>query len=73
MDSEEFQHSIRKRPVLIRMDDGREFFIEKGQNVMVGDATAGFLVVDDKGVKRNAIITLSNISSVIPRMTRPMQ
>ena len=56
---------------LIRMNDGREFFIEAEQNVMVGDYTAGFLVVDDKRVKRNAVITLSNVADVIPRATRP--
>ena len=70
MRAEEFQQMIRERPVLIHMKDGRKFFIEKEQNVMVGDFTAGFLV-DDEGVKRNAIITLSNISSVIPRASRP--
>lgn len=70
MGPEEFQRLIRERPVLIRMKDGREFFIEKGQNVMVGDYTAGFLV-DDKGVKRNAVITLGNIASVIPSATPP--
>jgi hypothetical protein len=48
MQSEELQRLIAKRPVQIRMIDGREMFIEKGQNVMVGDYTAGFLV-EDKG------------------------
>jgi hypothetical protein len=71
METEEFQELICKRPVLIRMNDGREFFIDKEQTVMVGDYTAGFLV-DDEGVKRNAVITLSNVSTVIPRLTRPM-
>jgi hypothetical protein len=70
MEPEEFQRLIEKRPVLIRMNDGREFFIEKGQNVTVGDYTAGFLV-DVEGVKRNAVITLSNIASVISRLTPP--
>ena len=70
MSVEEFQESIRERPILIRMKDGREFFIETDQNVMVGDYTADFLV-DDQGLKRNAVITLRNISSVTPRATRP--
>jgi hypothetical protein len=52
------------------MNDGREFFIEKNQNVIVGDNTAGFLV-EDKGVKRNAVIGLGKIASVIPRLTPP--
>jgi hypothetical protein len=71
MKAEEFQRLIHDRPVLIRMNDGREFFIEAQQNIMVGDYTAGFLVVDDKGIRRNAVITLSNVSDVIPRAIRP--
>ena len=53
------------------MIDGREFFLETAQNVMVGDNTAGFLVVDEKGVKRNAVITLANIAEVISRAAPP--
>jgi hypothetical protein len=71
MRSEEFQQLTHERPVLIRMNDGREFFIESEQNIMVGDYTAGFLVVDDKGIRRNAVITLSNVAEVIPRAMRP--
>lgn len=71
MEFEELKQLIRERPVLIRMNDGREFFIEAEQNVMIGDYTAGFLVLDDEGVKRNAVITLNNVADVIPRATRP--
>jgi hypothetical protein len=69
MKSEEFEQLIRQRPVLIRMIDGREFLIEPGQNVMVGDFTVGFLVKVD-GVRRNAVVSLRNIASVTPA-TRP--
>jgi hypothetical protein len=44
--------------------------IQKEQNVMLGDFTARFLVEKD-GVKRNAIITLGNIESVIPGAKPP--
>jgi hypothetical protein len=71
MRADEFQQCIRERPVLIRMNDGREFFIDEHQNVMVGDYAAGFLVIDDSGVKRNAVISFSNIVDVTPRATRP--
>jgi hypothetical protein len=71
MSAEEFQQLIHQRPVLIRMNDGREFVIEVDQNIMVGDYTAGFLVIDDKGVKRNAVITLGNVTDVIPGGTQP--
>ena len=64
MRAEEFRELIYERPVLIRMNDDREFIIEADQNIMVGDFTAGFLVVDHKGVKRNAVITLGNVAEV---------
>jgi len=71
MRADEFKQLISERPVLIRMNDGREFFIETAQNIMVGDFTAGFLVVDDKGVKRNAVISFTNIAEMVPHATRP--
>jgi hypothetical protein len=52
-------------PLLIRMNDGREVFVEKPEFITVGDYTAGVLF-DDNGVKRNTVISIINISSVIP-------
>jgi len=63
MNREEFQRLIDDRPVVIRMNDGREYYIAAGQNVMVGDFNAGFLVNVD-GVKRNAIVSFTNIASI---------
>ena len=63
MGREEFEQLISERPVVIRMTDGREYSIAPGQNVMIGDFTAGFLV-EDAGVKRNAIVGYENIASV---------
>jgi hypothetical protein len=57
-------------PLLIRTNDGREFFVEKPEFIVVADYTAAILINDD-GVRRNAVITLMNISSVIPHATTP--
>jgi hypothetical protein len=70
MESDELKDLIRDCPLLIRMTDGREYFVEKPEFIIVGDYTAGVLV-DVDGVKRNAVMTLMNIASVIPNATAP--
>ena len=71
MDSSVLQKLINDCPLLIRMNDGREFFVEKGEFIAVGDYTAGILVKDDDGVRRNAVISLMTITSVLPHAERP--
>ena len=61
---------IRECPLLIRMNDGHEYFVEKPEFIHVGDYAAG-LLVDIDGVKRNAVASLINIASVIPNATEP--
>ena len=68
METEELQKLIADCPLLIRMNDGREVFVEKPEFITVGDYTAGVLY-DDNGVKRNTVISLINITSVIPDAT----
>jgi hypothetical protein len=68
MEPQDLQKLIRECPLLIRMNDGREFFVEKPEFIVVADYTAAILVNDD-GVRRNAVITLMNITSVIPHAT----
>ena len=70
MESEELQKLIRECPLLIRMNDGREVFVEKPEFITVGDYTAGVLY-DDNGIKRNTVISIINITSVIPNATMP--
>lgn len=70
MESDELQKLIRECPLLIRMNDGREVFVEKSEFIIVGDYTAGVLY-DDNGVKRNTVISLINITSVIPHAAAP--
>jgi hypothetical protein len=68
MESDELQKLIRECPLLIPMNDGREVLVEKSEFITVGDYTAGVLY-DDNGVKRNTVISLINITSVIPHAT----
>jgi hypothetical protein len=70
MESEELQKMVRECPLLIRMNDGREVFVEKSEFITVGDYTAGVLF-DDGGVKRNTVISIINITSVMPHATPP--
>jgi hypothetical protein len=52
------------------MNDGREYFIEKPEFIVVADYSAAILV-DDNGVKRIAAISLINIASVIQHAAAP--
>jgi hypothetical protein len=67
---DELKEMIRDCPLLIRMNDGREYFVEKPEFIHVGDYTAG-LLVDIKNFKGNVAVSLFNIAAVIPNATRP--
>jgi hypothetical protein len=68
VESDDLEKMISECPLLIRMNDGREYFVEKPEFIVVADFTAAILVVED-GVRRNAVIGLMNIASVIPHAT----
>jgi hypothetical protein len=70
MESEDLQKLVRECPLLIGMNDGRGYFVEKPEFIHVGDYAAG-LLIDDNGVKRNAVASLINIASVIPNAVPP--
>jgi hypothetical protein len=70
MEPDELKAMIRECPLLIRMNDGREYFVEKPEFIHVGDYAAG-LLVDFDGFKGNVVTSLINIASVIPNATRP--
>jgi hypothetical protein len=70
MESEDLQRLLKDCPLLIRMNDGREYFIEKPEFIVVADYSAAILV-DDNGVKRIAAISLINIASVIQHAAAP--
>lgn len=70
MESEELEKLIHECPLIIRMNDGREVFVEKPEFITVGNYTAGVLY-DDNGIKRNTVISIINITSVIPHAVAP--
>jgi hypothetical protein len=70
MEPDELRELVRDCPLLIRMNDGREYFVEKSEFITVGDYTAG-LLVDIKDFKGNVVIALLNIAAVVPDATRP--
>jgi hypothetical protein len=72
MESRDLIDLLRECPLLIRMNDGREYFVEKPEFIVVADYTAAILY-DDNGVKRNAVISLMNIASAIPHATAPQE
>ena len=70
MEPDELREMIRDGPLLIRMNDGREYFVEKPEFIHVGDYTAG-LLVDIKDFKGNVAVALMNIAAVIPNARKP--
>jgi hypothetical protein len=70
MEPDELKAMIRDCPLLIRMNDGREYFVEKPEFIHVGDYAAG-LLVDIGDFKGNVVASLINIASVIPKARRP--
>ena len=70
MESDEFEDLIRECPLLIRTNDGREFFVEKPEFIVVADYSAAILVRDN-GVRRINHLSLMNIASVVPHATPP--
>lgn len=70
MEPDELKAMIRECPLLIRMNDGREYFVEKPEFIHVGDYAAG-LLVDIKDFKGNVVVSLINIAAVIPNAKKP--
>jgi hypothetical protein len=70
MESDEFEELIRECPLLIRTNDGREFFVEKPEFIVVADYSAAILV-HDNGSRRINHIALMNVASVVPHATPP--
>jgi len=70
MESDEFQELIRECPLLIRTNDGREFFVEKPEFIVVADYSAAILV-HDNGARRINHIALMNVASVVPHAAPP--
>lgn len=65
MESDDLQKLISDCPLLIRMNDGREYRVEKSEFITVGDYTTSVLINDD-GVMRHVVLSLMNIAAVVP-------
>jgi hypothetical protein len=72
MEPQEFQALIRQCPLLIRTNDGHQFFVEKPEFIVVGDYSAALLVTDN-GVRRINHVALMNVTSVVPQATASKQ
>lgn len=64
MEAQELQVLLRDCPLLIRMADGRQYYIETPEFIVVADYTAAVLA-EENGVKRIHALTLMNIASVV--------
>jgi hypothetical protein len=75
MEPDELKEMIRDFPLLIRMNDGREYFVEKPEFIHVGDYAAGILVdiddVKESSFKGNVVASLINIAAVVPNAKKP--
>jgi hypothetical protein len=70
MESDELQELIGECPLLILTNDGREYFVEKPEFIVVADYSAAILV-HDNGVRRINHVALMNIASVVPHAATP--
>lgn len=71
MELDELKEMIRDCPLLIRMNDGREYYVEKPEFIHVGDYAAGLLVDFDAGFKGNVVAALINIAAVVTHAPKP--
>ncbi len=69
MEREEFQELLQECPLLVRMNDGREYLVEKPEFVIVGDYAAGILFRNEAGKLLNAVVSLLNISTVLTKFS----
>ncbi|MEQ8846397.1 hypothetical protein [Botrimarina sp.] len=68
MESDDLQDLLNECPLLIRMNDGREVLVEKPEFIVISPYNAAVLT-DIDGRKRIIVLSLMNITSVIPNAT----
>jgi hypothetical protein len=71
MEPSDLQKLIRDCPLLIRMNAVASSSSRRANSSQWANYTAGILVKDDDGVRRNAIISLINNASVLPHASPP--
>lgn len=70
MEADDLQDLLRECPLLVRMNDGREVLVEKPEFIVVSPYNAAVLVEEDER-KRLSVISLINITSVVPNYDSP--
>lgn len=65
MENSDIEDMIKACPLLIRVNDGREYFVEKAEFISVADYTTSILYTHE-GRKRHAIVSNINITSIEP-------
>ncbi len=69
MDREELNKLIDEGPILIRMNDGREYAVESSQFASVSDISAAVLYRDSEGKYRHVHLPLVTMSGIVPLST----
>ncbi|MEN0109186.1 MAG: hypothetical protein AAF805_00540 [Planctomycetota bacterium] len=65
MEEDDLKDLLKQCPLLVRMNDGREVLVEKPEFIVVSPYNAAVLV-EEEGRKRIVVISLINITSVVP-------
>lgn len=65
MEKKDLEEQLPNCPLRIRMNEGREYDVEKPEFIMIGSYTASVLIRKD-GAMRPVLLTMVNITSVEP-------
>lgn len=66
MERDEFEQHLRFCPLRIRMNDGRDYVVEKPEFITIGDYTVSILRRGDDGKLPHGLFSLMNITMVEP-------
>lgn len=66
MERDNLEELIRQCPLVVRTNDGRDYFVEKPEFISVADYTTSILFTRD-GKKLHAILANINITSIEPQ------
>ena len=66
MEKDNIEALIAQCPLIVRTNDGREYFVEKAEFIMVADYTTAILFTRD-GKKLHTVIANINITSIEPQ------
>lgn len=66
MEKDELQAQLQNCPLLVRMNDGKDYIVEKPEFIIIGDYAASVLYRRDDGKLLNGLMNLMNITMVEP-------